>query len=207
MRETRIAWPRSPSTRGRPPNSRTIYLVAGLTGTSGVGQLIVAYREFGRRTLDWVVPGQRWYDHVCSAVVSLAICAACVRYRRYRSELSRLGEIWRPRPWHRRGEVRLALFVLVVAQFLQLPISVWKVVLATRDPTFAAFGKTPASEFPSEGYMAPLCGIAIIAYDRWRCRRSRRASDGFCANCRYDLRATPDRCPECGTLATRRKAT
>ena len=46
-------------------------------------------------------------------------------------------------------------------------------------------------------YPLPLATGLLLA---WRVRRWRKTKAiGVCASCGYDLRATPDRCPECGT--------
>lgn len=55
--------------------------------------------------------------------------------------------------------------------------------------------------FPTWAAIAVLLlPMGLWAGIGWRHRR--RVKAGHCANCGYDLRATPDKCPECGTAVT-----
>jgi len=50
--------------------------------------------------------------------------------------------------------------------------------------------------------LAALFGVLPVLNVAVHIRRRQRITAGVCLSCGYDLRATPDRCPECGSKVT-----
>jgi hypothetical protein len=60
-------------------------------------------------------------------------------------------------------------------------------------------GAAPIWPVPAATAVLPAAWLAAVV------RRRRHHGAGLCRRCGYDIRATPDRCPECGTVLGRKQ--
>jgi hypothetical protein len=186
-----------------PPRLRTIYALGGLALFMTAALVVKAHSRFPDPFPNWMTEANRWYDDLLSAVVWASIAVACFVYLRYRADAERTGRVAAARPWRARRDVRLVLYTFAATSFAQFPIGVYRSIVALSDPTTPAFTHNISSVFPIGAVLFPLMGVALILYDRRRTRREERLAGNLCSVCGYDLRASPERCPECGTLTHR----
>ncbi len=89
---------------------------------------------------------------------------------------------------------------------LQQPMPVnYKLPLDPRLPQIVTFNVGKSFVFPAWALIIAAALIPAFHFvaGRGRRRRQRRQANGLCPHCGYDLRMTPDRCPECGTVINR----
>jgi hypothetical protein len=75
-------------------------------------------------------------------------------------------------------------------------------IYSEKYPGFSFFNLQIASWFFAPPVAVVGAVLATFATAR-RLRMSSRADDGLCVKCGYDLTATPNRCPECGAVASK----
>jgi hypothetical protein len=69
--------------------------------------------------------------------------------------------------------------------------------------TIAVFGASISSQLAITLTAIPPCAWLLITTASIL-RKRRAVKQGMCPKCGYDLRASPERCPECGTPVAKR---
>jgi hypothetical protein len=174
-----------------------VMFIGVLTAVSGAGCVVKAVLRFREPLPAWLVDSDQWYDCALGAAVNAVIAVACVAYL-YRTGRRDPPAAAAPMRWVERVELRTAIYAFVAFLALQLPLGVVKTVRAVNDPN-PPWAPGFWSAFPKMMVVGPVLALTIVRYDRRRLRGETWEENGLCRRCGYDLRATRDRCPECGT--------
>lgn len=143
---------------------------------------------------------ERWYKAGPGALFHYAVFGAFVSYLRYRRRTPHP----QPRPYHCRVEVRIVIYIFATLMFCNLPFWIMSELSRPLTPAGRPTLGNIILHIPFGDVGIPIVvGIGIVAFEYRGAARSRQKSRRAahqCIACGYDLRATPEQCPECGAV-------
>jgi hypothetical protein len=167
--------------------------------------------------------GQRLFNGLTAislALAALAIAMGVISIR-YGGEVLCVGRGTTLKLASYSGTINLQFWRTATSDQPRLSADIWKVPAGPwpGEFNFRTLGFAAGFRPPNVGWTAagnpvrflgtPYWAIAAIGAVPWIFRwvgmqkRKRRHNDRRCIHCGYDLRATPDRCPECGNVPTK----
>ena len=102
-------------------------------------------------------------------------------------------------PPMKRRELTVLLAISLTLTVLACLLFFLIVQLVVFEPKNSELAMSPSDTPAMFIYPLPFV-FGVPSWLLWRARRAiRQEKEGYCRSCGYDLRASPDRCPECGT--------
>lgn len=154
--------------------------------------------SWGHSDYDLTVPGVTRFHHAMDVPRFRTVYSVGVKWTHSAYDV-RLG----PQPPTVIGTRRIVMNLTPDNYFLQVPVRYGFGRKDDRPRT--SLGRTDVEHFAVAPAWLTAVGLAVVPMV-WvirYARRGRRIRMGRCRACGYDLRATPERCPECGTTGAR----